>query len=151
MVLAGGELPLVQTIGTRFGSIPSGLPPPRMPAFSFDLMQKLVSPATTIALLCAIESLLSAVVADGMTGYRHKSDQELVAQGVANIASSFFFGLPATGAIARTVANIKNGGKTPVSGMVHAVVLLVFMAALSGLAKYIPLAALSAVQLGGGR
>lgn len=144
---AGGDHPLVQTIGTRFGSIPSGLPPPRLPAFSVDLIQKLIGPATTIALLCAIESLLSAVVADGMTGYRHKSDQELVAQGVANIASSFFFGVPATGAIARTVANIKNGGKTPVAGMVHAAFLMLFMFALAGLAKYIPLATLAAVLL----
>jgi SulP family sulfate permease len=144
---ASGDNPLVQTIGTRFGSIPHGLPPPHVPAFSVELIQKLVGPATTIALLCAIESLLSAVVADGMTGYRHKSDQELVAQGVANIASSFFFGVPATGAIARTVANIKNGGKTPVAGMLHAMFLMLFMFALASLAKYIPLATLAAILL----
>jgi sulfate permease, SulP family len=142
-----GESPVVQTIGTRFGSIPSSLPAPRLPAFSAELVQKLVGPAATIALLCAIESLLSAVVADGMTGHRHKSDQELVAQGVANIASSCFFGVPATGAIARTVANIKNGGKTPVAGMLHAVFLVLFMLLLAPLARHIPLATLSAVLL----
>jgi len=142
-----GETPIVQTIGTRFGSIPSNLPAPHLPAFSFELIQKLIGPATTIAILCAIESLLSAVVADGMTGQRHKSDQELIAQGVANIASSCFFGLPATGAIARTVANIKNGGKTPVAGILHAVFLVGFMLVLAPMAKHIPLATLSAVLL----
>jgi sulfate permease, SulP family len=135
----------VQTIGSRFGSIPSSLPPPHLPAFSLDLIRELIPAASTIALLCAIESLLSAVVADGMTGQRHKSDQELVAQGIANIGSALFFGVPATGAIARTVANIKNGGKTPIAGMLHAVFLLLFMLILAPLARSIPLPALSAV------
>jgi SulP family sulfate permease len=144
---ATGAAPAVQTIGTRFGGIPHSLPAPHMPQVSFALVKELIPSATTIAILCAIESLLSAVVSDGMTGYRHKSDQELVAQGLANIGSVFFFGLPATGAIARTVANIKAGGKTPVAGMLHAVFLLLFMLALAPLASMIPLAALAAVLL----
>ncbi|MBX3375823.1 MAG: sulfate permease [Phycisphaeraceae bacterium] len=142
-----GAEPVVQTIGTRFGGIPSSLPPPHLPAFSVELIQKLIGPATTIALLCAIESLLSAVVADGMTGHRHRSDQELIAQGVANVASSCFFGLPATGAIARTVANIKSGGKTPIAGVLHALFIVVFMLGLAPLAKHIPLATLAAILL----
>ncbi len=135
----------VETIWTRFGGIPRMLPAPHLPTLDFGMVRELVPSATTIAVLCAIESLLSAVVADGMTGYRHKSDCELVAQGVANIGSVLFFGVPATGAIARTVANIKNGGKTPVAGMMHAAFLLLFMVALAGLAKMVPLASLSAV------
>jgi len=135
----------VETIGTRFGSIPRSLPAPHLPAIDWSMVPELILPATTIALLCAIESLLSAVVADGMTGYRHKSDQELVAQGVANVGSVLFFGVPATGAIARTVANIKNGGKTPVAGMLHAAFILLFMFALADVAKLVPLASLSAV------
>jgi SulP family sulfate permease len=142
----GGEV-LVQTIGTKFNGIPRMLPAPHAPAFTFELVKEMVLPATTIAILCAIESLLSAVVSDGMTGYRHKSDTELVAQGFANIASGLFFGVPATGAIARTVANIKNGGKTPVAGMLHAVFLLLFMVVASKLAAYIPLATLSAILI----
>lgn len=141
----------VETIGSRFGGIPRTLPVPHLPfsadAFSWQMVRDLIAPATTIALLCAIESLLSAVVADGMTGYRHKSDCELVAQGVANVGSAFFFGLPATGAIARTVANIKNGGRTPVAGMLHALFLLAFMFVGAELARAIPLATLSAVLL----
>jgi SulP family sulfate permease len=143
----GGAAPLVETIGTRFGGIPHSLPSPHLPRISFELIRELIPAATTIALLCAIESLLSAVVADGMTGQRHKSDQELVAQGLANIGSVFFFGLPATGAIARTVANIKSGGRTPVAGMLHAAFLLAFMLALAPLASSIPLATLSAVLM----
>jgi SulP family sulfate permease len=140
----------VETIGSRFGGIPHTLPPPRFPNVGFNtetmnLIRELALPATTIAMLCAIESLLSAVVSDGMTGYRHKSDQELVAQGIANIGAVLFFGVPATGAIARTVANIKSGGKTPVAGMLHAVFLLLFMFALADLAKMVPLATLSAI------
>ncbi|MFN0134011.1 MAG: SulP family inorganic anion transporter [Phycisphaerales bacterium] len=138
---------MVETIGSRFGGIPNSLPPPHLPRLDLALIQELIPSATTIALLCAIESLLSAVVADGMTGHRHKSDQELVAQGLANVASTFFFGLPATGAIARTVANIKAGGRTPVSGMLHATFLLMFMLALAPLAKLIPLSTLAAVLL----
>ncbi|MFG0242756.1 MAG: SulP family inorganic anion transporter [Phycisphaerales bacterium JB054] len=139
--------PLVETIGTRFSGIPNNLPAPHMPQFSLALVRDLIPSALTIAILCSIESLLSAVVADGMTGYRHRSDQELVAQGVANLASAAFFGLPATGAIARTAANIKNGGTTPVAGMLHAVIILAFMLALAPLAKAIPLPMLAALLI----
>lgn len=138
---------LVETIGTRFGGIPSNLPAPHFPEFSFSLIRELIPSATAIAMLGAIESLLSAVVADGMTGYRHKSDQELVGQGVANIASGLFFGLPATGAIARTAANVRSGARTPVAGMLHAVFILLFMLALAPIAKEIPLATLAAILL----
>lgn len=140
------DLP-VETIGSRFGGIPSGLPRPRLPSLDPALVRELMAPAATIAVLCAIESLLSAVVADGMTGSRHRSDQELIGQGLANVGSALFMGLPATGAIARTVANIKSGGRTPVAGIVHALVLLAFMLLLSPLARLIPLATLSAVLL----
>ncbi|MBK7404112.1 MAG: STAS domain-containing protein [Phycisphaerales bacterium] len=137
----------VETIGSRFGGIPRSLPAPHMPGVSWALVRELFPSATTIAILAAIESLLSAVVADGMTGYRHKSDCELVAQGMANVGSALFFGVPATGAIARTVANIKSGGTTPVAGLLHAVFLLGFMLLLADLAKLIPLASLSAVLI----
>jgi len=151
VVLAAAAVKLfnlpVDTIGSRFGGIPSRLPAPHMPSIDFALIGELIPAATTIAVLCAIESLLSAVVADGMTGHRHKSDQELIGQGLANIGSVFFFGVPATGAIARTVANIKSGGKTPVAGIMHAVFLLVFMLALAPLASAVPLPALAAVLL----
>jgi sulfate permease, SulP family len=139
--------PLVETIGTRFGGIPHGLHGPHMPEISFALIRQLIPAATTIAVLCCIESLLSAVVADGMTGNRHHSDQELVGQGIANIASGLFFGLPATGAIARTAANVKSGGKTPLAGMIHAVVILGFMLLLAPLAKEIPLPTLAAILM----
>lgn len=138
---------LVETIGTRFGGIPNRLHAPHVPEFSFSLIRQLIPAATTIAVLCSIESLLSAVVADGMTGNRHHSDQELVGQGIANIASGLFFGLPATGAIARTAANVKSGGKTPLAGMIHAVVILGFMLILAPLAKEIPLATLAAILM----
>lgn len=141
---AGGS---VETIGSVFGELPRTLPRPHLPKFSLELVRELIPAATTIAVLCAIESLLSAVVADGMTEGKHRSDQELVAQGLANVGSVFFFGLPATGAIARTVANIKNGGKTPVAGLLHAGFILAFMLLLAPLAKLIPLAALAAVLL----
>lgn len=137
----------VQTIGTRFGGIPSRLPMPRLPPFSLGLVRELLPAAFTIAVLAAIESLLSAVVADGMIGGRHKADCELVAQGFANIGSVLFGGIPATGAIARTAANVKSGGKTPLAGMVHAVTLLLFMLFLSPLASSIPLATLAAVLI----
>ena len=137
--------PLVQTIGTRFGGIPSSLPMPHFPAVSWQMVRDLVPSASAIAFLGAIESLLSAVVADGMTGHRHRSDQELVAQGTANIASALFFGLPATGAIARTAANVRSGGRTPVAGVLHAVLVLAFMVALAPLAKSVPLASLAAI------
>jgi SulP family sulfate permease len=137
--------PLVETVGTRFGGIPSNLPAPHFPTFSWHLVRELIPSASAIAFLGAIESLLSAVVADGMTGYRHRSDQELVAQGTANIASALFFGLPATGAIARTAANIRSGAKTPIAGILHAVFILLFMVALAPLAKAVPLASLAAI------
>ncbi len=137
----------VETIGSRYGEIPRTLPTPHLPPFSFELARNLIPEATTIAILAAIESLLSAVVADGMTGRRHKADCELVAQGVANIGSVMFGGIPATGAIARTTANVKSGGKTPLAGMVHALTLLAVMALLAPLASTIPLATLAAVLL----
>lgn len=139
--------PLLETIGSRFGGIPSSLPAPHVPVISFQLVRELIPAASAIAFLGAIESLLSAVVADGMTGHRHRSDQELVAQGVANVASALCFGLPATGAIARTAANIRSGGKTPVAGILHAVFVLAFMLALAPLAKTIPLASLAAILI----
>ena len=114
----------VETIGSRFHEMPHMLPVPHLPPLDLGKIRELLPSALTIAMLAAIESLLSAVVADGMTGYRHKTDCELVAQGVANIASVLFSGIPATGAIARTATNIKSGGKTPLAGMVHAVTLL---------------------------
>ncbi len=137
----------VETIGSRFGAIPRTLPVPHLPPISFDLARQLVPEATTIAILAAIESLLSAVVADGMTGGRHKADCELVAQGIANIGSVVFGGIPATGAIARTTANIKSGGQTPIAGIIHAITLLGVMALLAPLAGAIPLATLAAVLL----
>ncbi|WKZ56475.1 MAG: SulP family inorganic anion transporter [Bdellovibrionota bacterium] len=137
----------VETVGSRFGAIPRTLPLPALPDFSLALVREVFPDAVTIALLCAVESLLSAVVADGMTGYRHKSDCELLGQGVANVASALFAGLPATGAIARTAANVKSGGTTPIAGMLHAFLLLGFMLAAAPLAAQIPLAALSAVLL----
>jgi sulfate permease, SulP family len=135
----------VETIGGRFGAIPSGLPAPRLPAFDLDMMRALVGPATAIALLAAIESLLSAVVADGMIGGRHRSNMELIAQGVANIASPLFGGMPATGAIARTATNIRSGGRTPVAGMVHAATLLLITLFFGRWAALIPFATLAAI------
>lgn len=137
----------VETVGSKFGDIPRSLPAPHMPRIDLTMIRDLMPAALTIAVLCSIESLLSAVVADGMTGARHKSDTELIAQGTANIGSVLFFGIPATGAIARTVANIKAGGRTPVAGMLHAVFLLAFMLALAPMAKMIPLATLAAVLM----
>lgn len=135
----------VETIGTRFGGLPSGLPVPVLPEASLALMWKVLPNAIAIALLGSIESLLSAVVADGMAGRRHRPNIELVAQGVANMATSLFSGICATGTIARTATNIRAGGLTPVSGMLHAVFLLVFLLVASPLANHIPLAALAAV------
>lgn len=137
----------VETIGSRFGGIPQGLPMPRFPAISWDAVQELIRPAFTIALLAAIESLLSAVVADGMIDDRHDSNQELIAQGIANIGSGLFGGIPATGAIARTATNIKTGGRTPVAGLIHALMLLLIVLVFAPMAKHIPLAALSAVLI----
>lgn len=135
----------VETIGSRFGELSASLPRPVIPALSFADLQRLVAPAFTIALLGAIESLLSAVVADGMIGGRHRSNMELVAQGVANIASPIFGGIPATGAIARTATNVKNGGRTPVAGITHALVLLLITLFFGKLAARIPMATLAAI------
>jgi SulP family sulfate permease len=135
----------VETIGTRFGGIPSGLPTMHIPPFHFNLLRPLISPAITVAMLGAIESLMSAVVSDRMSGDKHNPNVELVAQGVANIISPLFGGLPATGAIARTATNIKSGARTPVAGMAHALTLLAILLFAAPLAKYIPLAVLSAI------
>src|SRR5882762_9980591 len=140
------QLP-VETIGTRFGGIPQGLPTLRVPELSWANVQHLFQPAVTIALLAAIESLLSAVVADGMIDDRHDSNQELMAQGIANIVSPLFGGIPATGAIARTATNIRSGARTPVAGMVHALTLLCVLVFAAPLAKFIPLAVLAAILL----
>lgn len=137
----------VPTIGTKFGELSSALPNIQIPSITFDKVTLLIAPAFTIAILGSIESLLSAVVSDGMIGSKHRSNMELVAQGVANIASALFGGIPATGAIARTVANIKNGGRTPIAGMVHAVTLLLIMVLFMPLAKMIPLTSLAAVLI----
>jgi SulP family sulfate permease len=135
----------VETIGDRFGEIRTALPPLRLPSVTAAEAAALVGPAFTIALLAAIESLLSAVVADGMIGGRHRSNMELVAQGVANIASPIFGGIPATGAIARTATNVKNGGRTPVAGMIHAATLLLITLFFGRWAALIPMAALAAI------
>lgn len=135
----------VETIGSRFGGIPQGLPRPHFPALSWDQIQHLFQPAMTIALLAAIESLLCAVVADGMVEDRHDANQELIAQGLANIVSPLFGGIAATGAIARTATNVKSGARTPVAGMVHAATLLTILLVAAPLAKFVPLATLSAV------
>jgi SulP family sulfate permease len=137
----------VETIGSKFGGIPEGLPAPHLPALSWDKIQHLFQPALTIALLAAIESLLCAVVADGMIDDQHDSNQELMAQGIANIVSPLFGGIAVTGAIARTATNVKCGGRTPVAGIVHGLTLLVIILAAAPLAKFIPLAALSAVLI----
>ncbi|MGE3801951.1 MAG: SulP family inorganic anion transporter, partial [Candidatus Kapaibacterium sp.] len=135
----------VDTIGSRFGSIPNSFPLPKIPDVDFATFKDLLQPAIAIALLGGIESLLSAVVADGMIGGKHRSNMELVAQGGANIASALFGGIPATGAIARTATNIKSGGRTPIAGLVHAGVLLLIMLAAAPLARLIPLAALGGI------
>jgi len=135
----------VETIGARFGEIHAGLPRPTLQVITLERMRVLAAPAFTIALLAAIESLLSAVVADGMIGGRHRSNMELVAQGIANIASPLFGGMPATGAIARTATNVKNGGRTPVAGMTHALTLLLITLFFGRWAALIPLATLAAI------
>jgi SulP family sulfate permease len=135
----------VETIGSRFGDVSFGIPTPRFPAIDLASVRELFSPAVTIALLAGIESLLSAVVADGMIGSRHKSNVELVGQGIANVGSALFGGIPATGAIARTATNVKNGGRTPVAGMVHSLTILVLLLFLGRWVRYVPLAALSAI------
>jgi sulfate permease, SulP family len=143
-VVALFQIP-VETIGSRFGGIPQGLPAPYIPQFSWENIRHLFQPAMTIALLAAIESLLCAVVADGMIDDRHDSNQELMAQGLANIVSPLFGGIAATSAIARTATNVKSGARTPVAGIIHAVTLLIIILAAAPLAKFIPLATLSAV------
>jgi SulP family sulfate permease len=135
----------VDTIGSMFGSIPSSLPMPVIPHVDFATIKNLIQPAFTIALLGGIESLLSAVVSDGMIGGRHKSNMELIAQGTANIFSSIFGGIPATGAIARTATNVKNGGRTPVAGIVHAITLLLIMLFVGKWAVLIPMATLAGI------
>lgn len=135
----------VDTIGTRFPDIPSGLPAPQLPEFSLAMVQEVLPSAFTIAFLAGIEALLSAVVADGMAGTRHRSNQELIGQGVANMGSALFGGLPATGAIARTATNIRAGARTPVAGMMHAVFLLLFVLFGTDLMAYVPMAALAAI------
>jgi len=135
------------TIGSKFPKLANGLPMPKpvAPEFDFATMKGLVSPAFTIAILCAIESLLAAMVADGATGKRHHANTELIGQGIANIVTPLFGGIPATGALARTMASINNGGKTPVTGIIHAVVLLLIYLFLMPYAIYIPLGCLAAI------
>lgn len=135
------------TIGSKFPELANGLPMPKpvMPALDFETVKNLVSPAFTIAILCAIESLLAAMVADGVTGKKHNANTELIGQGVANIVTPLFGGIPATGAIARTMASINNGGKSPVAGIIHAVVLLLIYLFLMPYAVYIPLSCLAAI------
>ncbi|MBQ6865168.1 MAG: STAS domain-containing protein [Clostridia bacterium] len=135
----------VNTIGTLYPDLSSAFPIPSLPEFSLDTVVAVLPDAVTIAVLAAIESLLSCVVSDGMIGDRHNSNTELIAQGVGNICSGLFGGIPATGAIARTAANVKNGGRSPVSGMVHAVVLLAFLLVLMPLAKMIPMPVIAAI------
>ena len=135
----------VKTIGSAFGSIPQGLPAVTLPSISWDRVTALIGPAFTIAMLGAIESLLSAVVADGMTGNRHDSNQELIGQGLANMVAPLFGGFAATGAIARTATNIRNGGTSPISGIIHSLTLLIILLVLAPLAVYIPLCALAAI------
>ncbi|MEO8672397.1 MAG: SulP family inorganic anion transporter [Tahibacter sp.] len=151
MAVVGGSLACawfalpVETIGSRFGDLPSSLPSFGFPHIPFERTAELLPSALTIAFLAGVESLLSAVVADGMIGGRHRSNGELVAQGVANCASALFAGLPATGALARTATNVRAGARSPISGMLHAVFLLLFMLFLAPLMRYVPLAALAAV------
>ncbi|MGU8785219.1 SulP family inorganic anion transporter [Clostridium perfringens] len=137
----------VATIGSQFGKISSNIPMPHIPNLNLNTLKALIGPAFTIALLGGIESLLSAVVSDGMIGDKHNSNAELIAQGIANMGSSLFVGIPATGAIARTAANVKNGGRTPIYGIVHSITLLLIMLVFMPLAKFIPLTTLSAILI----
>jgi SulP family sulfate permease len=146
LLVHGLSLP-VETVGSRFGAVPSSLPMPALPRVSWEMLRQLISPAVAIALLCAIESLLSAVVADGMIASRHRPNAELVAQGVANLVSPLFGGIPATGAIARTATNVKNGARTPVAGMAHALTLLAIMALFGRWAGLIPISSLAGILL----
>ena len=137
----------VDTVGSKFGPIRSGLPQPFIPHLDYPTIKTLIQPAITIALLGGIESLLSAVVADGMIGGNHRSNTELIAQGIANIGSSLFGGIPATGAIARTATNVKNGGRTPIAGMAHAITLLLILLFFGRWAARIPMAALAGILI----
>ena len=139
-----GHLP-VETIGDRFGGLPHGLPGPQLPVFGWARIAQVLPTALSFTLLGAIESLLSAVVADGMTGRRHRSNMELVAQGIANIGSSLFGGISVTGTIARTATNVRAGARSPVAGMLHALFLLTFLMVAAPLANFIPVAALAGV------
>jgi SulP family sulfate permease len=139
-----GQLP-IDTVGSRFGGVPSGLPAFHLPPFEPSLMLTLLAPALTVAMLGAIESLMSAVVADRMSGDHHNSNVELIGQGIANIVSPLFGGLPATGAIARTATNIRSGARTPVAGMVHALTLLIILLVGAPLANHVPMAVLAAI------
>src|SRR5262245_41565943 len=135
----------VETIGSRFGDIPAGWPPFHVPRFRPDLVTPLLGPAVTVAMLGAIESLLSAVVADRMSSDRHNPNVELMAQGMANIASPLFGGLPATGAIARTATNIRSGARTPIAGVIHSLTLLIVLLFAAPLARFVPLAVLAGI------
>jgi SulP family sulfate permease len=146
IVVAAWGLP-VETIGTRFGGIPSGLPKLALPRFRPELLYVVLSPALTVAMLGAIESLMSAMVADRMSGDKHNPNVELIAQGIANMASPLFGGLPATGAIARTATSIRSGAKSPVAGMVHALTLLAILVFAAPLARFIPLSVLAAILM----
>ena len=137
----------VNTIGSVYGELSAKFPTPSIPNVNFTMIRELISPAFTIAILAAIESLLSCVVSDGMIGSRHRSNMELVAQGIGNIFSGLFGGIPATGAIARTAANVKNGGRTPIAGMVHAITLALIMMLLMPYAALIPMTTLAAVLI----
>ncbi|SHE77759.1 low affinity sulphate transporter 3 [Clostridium fallax] len=137
----------VSTIGSQFGEISSSFPTPKLPILNINTVKTLIAPAFTIALLAAIESLLSAVVSDKMIDCEHDSNSELIGQGIGSIMSSIFGGIPATGAIARTAANVKNGGRTPIAGIVHAIILLLIMKILMPLIKYVPLTTLAAILL----
>ncbi len=135
----------VNTIGTLYPTLSSAFPTPALPSFDFDVVKAVLPSAFTIAILAAIESLLSCVVSDGMIGDRHSSNTELIAQGLGNVCSGLFGGIPATGAIARTAANVKNGGRSPIAGIVHAVVLALFLVVLMPLAKMIPMPIIAAI------
>ena len=135
----------IDTIGSRFPQMPTGLPMPSFPDWNYEKITSVIPSAFTIAILAGIEALFSAAVADGMTGYKHRPNQELIGQGFANIASAFFAGLPATGAIARTASNIRAGGKTPIAGIFHALFLLIFMLFAMDIVAYIPMTALAAI------
>jgi SulP family sulfate permease len=146
LMVAFFHLP-VATVGQRFPAMPTGIPVPHLPELSLALVRSVLPSAFTIAFLAGIEALLSAVVADGMTGYSHRSGQELVGQGIANLASALFGGLPATGAIARTATNIRAGGRTPIAGLSHSIFLLLFLLVAGRLIAYVPMSALAAILL----